>query len=132
MSEDLRAKAGLVYNIVESVVLAMSVGLMVWMANVVITHGQTLATHGTLLSVLMSKQDKIETKGSDQLQSHVVMDDGRVDVINKRLEKLEAAVLVLQQTPGELKSIGVELRNIRDSQQRLEKLFDEHLKDKKL
>lgn len=110
----------------------MSVGLMVWMANVVIMHGQTLATHGALITVNTGRLEKIESKGSDQLQSHVVMDDGRVDVINKRLEKLENAVLVLQQTPGELKSIGVELRNIRDSQQRLEKLFDEHLKDKKL
>jgi hypothetical protein len=130
MSETLRAKAGLVYNVVESVILTMSVGLMVWMANVVIAHGNTLAAQGTQIGINSDRLSRIETVGSSGLMSHVKEDDSRVSALDKRLEKLESAVIILQNTPGELKSITMEIRGLREGQLRIEKALEEHSKER--
>jgi hypothetical protein len=128
VASDLKEKAGLVYNVVESVILAMSVGLMIWMCNVVITHGNVLATQGTKIEVNTDRLTRIETQGSSGLMSHVKDDDTRVQAIDRRLEKLESAVIALQTAPGELKAINARLDGIRDGQSRMEKMLDEHLK----
>jgi hypothetical protein len=131
MNEQLREKAGLVYNIVESVILAMSVSLMVWLANVVITHGQVLAAHDTKIVFNTGRLDIIENRGSRSLETHVKEDDARIASHDARLTKLEAAVLLLQSTPGELKAIAIEIRGLRDSQDRIEKAIEDHMRASK-
>lgn len=126
MNEQLRAKAGLVYNVVESVILAMSVGLTVTGWKMIIQHESALSAQGAVIGMTSSRITKIEDKGSAGLASHVAEDDKRVLEIDRRLEKLEAAVLVLQQTPGELKSISVRLDGIERGQGRIEKALEEH------
>jgi hypothetical protein len=117
-----------VYNVVESVILAMSVGLMVWLSNVVIGHGNTLASQGTQIVVNTGRLDKLESVGSPKLTAHEAMDDRRIDGIDKRIEKLENAVIALQSAPGELKAIGARLDGLQSGQTRIERLFEEHLK----
>jgi hypothetical protein len=127
MNEQLRAKAGLVYNVVESVILAMSVGLMVWACNMIITHGNTLASQGTHIEINTDRLTRIETQGSSGLQSHEKDDNTRISNINNRLEKLELAVIALQATPGELKAISVEIKGLREGQTRIEKALELHM-----
>ena len=131
MNESTKAKAGLVYNVVESVILAMSVGLMVWLANTVITHGNTLASQGNQIGVNTMRIDRIETTGSPQLVAHESQDDARISAHNARIERLEAAVLILQATPGELKAMTVEMRGLREGQDRILKSLDEHMRNGK-
>lgn len=128
VKEEVRAKAGLVYNVVESVILAMSVGLMVWMCNVVISQGQILASHTTMLIADDKRLSEIESAGSKNLISHVKSDDQRVADITARIDKLETAVLALQSTPGELKANSVRLDSLREGQARIEKLLDDYMK----
>lgn len=130
MNEETKQKAGLVYNVVESVILAMSVGLMVWLSNVVINHGNTLASQGTQIGVNTGRLDKLETGGSPRLSAHEAMDDRRIEGIDKRLEKLESAVIALQSAPGELKAISARLDALQTGQYRIERLFEEHTKAK--
>ena len=130
MSEQLRAKAGMVYNVVESVILAMSVGMMVWVCNVVITHGNVLAAHQAHIDTNSGRLTRIETSGSSGLQSHEAQDNQRIGDHNVRLEKLEAAVIILQATPGELKSIATEMRGLREGQLRIEKALETHMQER--
>jgi hypothetical protein len=124
LNNELKQKAGLVYNIVESVILAMSVGLMVWLANVVIEHGQKLSSITTQASGVDVRVTRLEVAGSTSLQSHEKEDDQRVSDIKDRLARLESAVIVLQATPGELKAIGVTLSTMHESQKRIEERLD--------
>lgn len=128
MSEQLRQKAGLVYNVVESVILAMSVGLMVWVSNIVIAHGNTLSSQATSISTNSRRLDTLETFGSRGLGEHERDDNTRIEELKRRMSSVESAVIALQATPGELKSIAVRLDSIREGQSRIEKAMDEHLK----
>jgi len=122
--EELRAKAGLVYNVVESIVLAMSVGLMVWLANVVIAHGNELATHRTEIASVEKQVQTIEQHGSRAVETL----SGRVDAMTKQLEELKSAIVTLQTAPGELKVINVRLETLVDGQKRMERQLEEHAK----
>jgi hypothetical protein len=124
MTNQLRERAGMIYNIVESVILAMSVGLMLWVANIVIQHGNELARQISKQEAVEIRITRIETSGSASSQSHAKDDDTRISSIKDRLTTLEAAVVLLQSTPGELKAIGVKLETMHDSQQRIEERLD--------
>ena len=128
MNEQLRAKAGLVYNVVETVILAMSVGLMTWMCTIVIAHGNMLASYGTQIQVNSDRIGRIETSGSAGLMTHVKEDDARVGMMDRRIEKLEQAVIILQSAPAELKAIAIEIRNLREGQLRIENAIESHMK----
>jgi hypothetical protein len=109
-------------------VLAMSVGLMVWLANVVIAHGNTLASQGAIIGGISSRVEIIESQGSRSLGSHITLDNQRVDELTKRMEKLESAVLALQSAPGELKAINARLDSLKEGQTRMENMLSDHLK----
>src|SRR5512139_17049 len=119
VKEEVRAKAGLVYNVVESVILAMSVGLMVWLANLVIEQGRTLSAHSTMLSVNSGRLDTLEMRGSRPLETHVKDDDSRILDLKNRLEKVESAVLNLATVP-------VKIDNMSDTQKRIERMLEDH------
>lgn len=124
MNENLKQKAGLVYNVVESVILAMSVGLMVWVSHVVITHGEQLSRQETKQESFDVRVSRLELVGSPTLIAHEKEDQTRVDDLKVRVDKLEAAVLILQGMPGELKVIAVSLDTLHESQKRIEERLD--------
>lgn len=125
MKEETRAKAGLVYNVVESVILAMSVGLLCWIGNRVIAHGELLASHTAQITADTIKLDNLDTKGSRGLESATK----RIDEDERRLDKIEAAILSLQTAPGELKAINARLDGIEKGQARIEKSLEDHMRE---
>jgi hypothetical protein len=124
LNENLKQKAGLIYNIVESVILGMSVGLMVWLANVVVAHGNQLARDEARQEGIDIRLSKLELTGSPALIAHEREDQQRVDDLKDRVAKMETAVLALQSTPGELKAISVSLETLHESQKRIEERLD--------
>ncbi len=102
----------------------MSVGLVVWLSQIVISHGNLLERISTRQDSVILRVDRLEVVGSPALIAHEKSDDSRVDDIRSRVEKLEAAVMVLQATPGELKAIEVSLRTLHESQLRIEERLD--------
>ena len=109
-----------IFAVVESVVLTMSVGLMLWVANLVVEHGRTLASHDTTLRATDNRLDALETHGSSSLMSHVTQDDAELTAVRARLDKIETAIAALQSTPGELRAIAVRLEGIKETQARIE------------
>jgi len=125
MAEEVKTRAiANIFNVVESVVLAMSVGLMLWVANLVVEHGKMLASHETSIRAADSRLSELENRGSRNLASHVTQDEQQAMAVTERLSKLESAVLLLQTTPGELKAISVRLEGLREGQLRLEKTLE--------
>jgi len=122
-----RARAN-VFNVVESVVLAMSVGLMLWVANLAVEHGKILSSHETVLKSDANRLDTLESRGSPNLAAHVTENISDLNAMRQRLDKMEAAVLLLQTTPGKLEAISVRLEGLRDGQLRLEKTLETVLK----
>ena len=112
------------FSVIESVILAMSVGLMLWVANLVVEHGKILSSHATMLQIDNSRLDTIESRGSPSLAAHVVEDNAEMSAVRARLDKVESAVVVLQATPGELRAITVRLEGIKEAQTRMEKALD--------
>ena len=128
LNENLKQKAGLIYNVVESIILAMSVGMMLWIANLVITHGNEITRLTTRDDVVYERLGRLESVGSPTLIAHEKSDDLRVDDIKLRIDKIEAAVIVLQATPGQLKAIEVSLGTLHESQLRIEGRLDKNQK----
>jgi len=132
MADDVKVETPLVqtrsvaniFNVIESVVLAMSVGLMLWVANLAVEHGKTLASHETSIRASDIRLSELENRGSRNLASHVTQDDQQALAVADRLGKLESAVVLLQTTPGELKAISVRLEGLREGQLRLEKALE--------
>lgn len=131
MNDAIKARAGIVYNVVEATILAVTVGLTTWTAKTVIEHGNSLGIISTRELATESRVDRIESKGSASLETHIKEADAKNASMNSRVDKLETAVIGLQSAPGELKAIGVRLDNLRDGQQRIEKMFEDHLKNTK-
>lgn len=124
MNENLKQKAGLIYNVVEAVILGMAVLLNVWNSNMVINHESQIAKEETKNAALDVRMTRVETGGSSSLVAHEKEDDQRVGDLKMRVEKLETAVLTLQATPGELKAIGVILQTLHEGQKRIEERLD--------
>ena len=119
-------KPGLnLFNVIESVILAMSVGLMLWVANLVVEHGKLLSSHDTMLKIDDARLDSLESRGSPTLSAHMSEDAAEMSALRLRLDKVEAALLILQSTPSELKAIAVRLESIKEAQTRMEKSLDE-------
>ena len=123
---DVTQKARSVAAIVESVVLAMSVGLMLWLANVVIAHGNVLSAHSTQIEINTSRLTVLETSGTPGLRAHETEDNTRIGAHAERIVKLENALLVLQATPGTLQGLIIEIRGLREGQARIEKALETH------
>lgn len=121
--KDERPKAN-IFNVVESVVLAMSVGLMLWVANLVVKHGEILSAHTTSLQVDDDRLDSLESRGSPTLAAHVTENISDLNAMRQRLDKLDTALLALQATPGKLETISVRLEGLREGQLRLEKTLE--------
>lgn len=66
-------------------------------------------------------------KGSRGLESQAT----RLEGAEKRIEKLESAVIGLQSAPGELKAIGIRLDALADGQKRIESVLTEHMRNGK-
>jgi len=123
VKEEVRAKAGLVYNVIESVILFMTVGIMSWLSINVIEQGKSITSHGTSIMYNTSRLDSLESKGSRSLEGHVKEDDARVTDLKSRIERLEIAVLSLATVPAKMD-------NLLDGQRRIERQFEDHTKIK--
>ena len=123
MKEETRAKAGLVYNVVESVILAMTVGLNVWLASLVIVHGNVLASHGTQIGINTDAIIRYGATGTPSLATHEKEDKAIAEAHEQRIQKLEQAVISL----SELKGIAIEIRSLHEGQVRIEEALQKHL-----
>lgn len=124
MNEHIKENAGVIYNIVISVLLAVSVGLVCWTANKVIEHERELGKLDVRQQDVIAKVDIIETHGSRSLESHIKDDDTRVAEIKERVSKVEAAIISLQTATTELKAVNVRLDNLKEGQARIEQVLN--------
>jgi hypothetical protein len=127
LNENLRSKAGLIYNVVEAVVLAMSIMLVCWTAKTVIEQGKVQSTHTAQIATNTGRLDGLESHGSRGLEAHAGLDNQWHTDNERRLEKLEANMAVLQQSMGKLESMSVRLEGLVEGQSRIER----QLEDKK-
>ena len=107
--------------IVQSIILAMSVGLLVWVAALVVKHGEILAAHSVMLPQLDGRVVTLETRGSSALTSHVASDEAIATSTKGRLDKVESSALLVAALQGDVKIIIVRLDDLRLAVQRLEK-----------
>lgn len=128
MNDSVKARMGIVYNVFEATILAIMVFISQWCIRTIIDHGNTLASMNTEITATDKRVDRIETRGSSGLESHIKEADSRAKSTDMRIDKLESAVLALQSAPGELKAISVRLDGLREGQARIEKMFEEHVK----
>jgi len=131
LNEQTRAKAGLIYNVAMTVVTSLMVFGAQWMMTTMWDITKQQAAQGNQVHVNTERLNKIETSGSSGLLSHETKDEARFMASSDRMEKLEAAVLILQQTPGELKSLAAEMRGLREGQLRIEESLKEHMREYK-
>lgn len=120
MADQTKHKAAMIYNVVESVVLAFAVGLTAWTANTVIDHGNRLAVHSTMLAADGSRLELLEVRGSRSLEIYSKATDARLD-------KQDVSIAELRSTLIEIRAILVRLENIEKSQARIEKNLEEHM-----
>ena len=109
-----------IYNVVESVILGMSVLLVAWTAQRVIAYGELLANHSANINTNTGRLSMLEDRGSRGLESHSKTDDQRDVSMGERINKLETALLLLQAVPGEIRSIGTQLDALAEGQRRME------------
>lgn len=128
MSEQVKSGIRNASEIIQTVVLSGLTVALCFMFNAVINHGNALAVHNSQIHATETRVTTLEDKGSRSLETHVREDDTRVVDLKARLDKVEAAVLLLQSMPGEIRAANVRLDAIRDGQTRIEKSLDEHMK----
>lgn len=87
-----------IFNVIEAIIVAMSVGLLCWLAAKVVGLAELVSMHGNQI----------------------------VDIAS-RVNRLETAVLVAAQTPGKLEAVAVRLDHLMEGQRRFERLMEEHL-----
>lgn len=131
MSDTFKNGVKFIATVAQAVILLVVSLVITMLFNTVISHGNVLAAHGAMIANDSSRLERIEIHGSSGLEAHAKEDDQRVKDITGRVEKLEAAVLALQAAPGELKAMNVRLDGMSKSIDKIEKLFEEHLKDRK-
>lgn len=128
MNENLRAKAGLVYNVVEAVILGMSVLLICWTANTVIDQGKELAQLRTTSNITVSRVDALEQHGSSGLGAHERMDDQWHKDNDRRIATLESAIITLQVATSKLESMSIRIDGLVSGQARIEKQLEDSRK----
>lgn len=125
MSDGLKQRAGIVYQVTESVILGISVCLVAWTADKVISQGQAIASLNSHMTMNQTRIDILERNGSAGLQAHEKSDDERVGAMQKRQDRFDATLQQLQSTPGELKAIGARLDSFYDLLSRMERRLDD-------
>jgi hypothetical protein len=124
MNERIKESAGIIYNVVISVLLAVSVGLVCWTADKVIEHERELGKLDVRQQDVIAKVDIIETHGSRSLEAHIKDDDTRVAEIKDRVSKVETAILSLQNAATELKAVNVRLDTLKEGEERIERAIE--------
>ena len=113
-------KSSQIYNVVESVILGMSVLLIAWTAQTVITQGRELSAHEAHITTNTGRLGMLEDRGSRSLETHVKADDEREIATLERVAKLESAMTIMQAISGDLKAVAVKLEVLTEGQRRLE------------
>ena len=126
MQQTENNRASKVYNVVESVILAMSVMLTAWTAQRVISYGESLAGHAAQIAINTGRLNSLEDRGSRGLESHSSKDDLRDQQLSERISKLETALTLLQSLPTEMRSINIQLEALGDGQKRMELRLDKN------
>jgi hypothetical protein len=127
MSDNLKPRAGIVYQVTESVILAVSVGLVTWTSNTVISQGKAIATMNNQIITNTERLNVIEQRGSGSLREHEKEDDARIAELTRGAVRMDAVVTELRTTPGELKTINVRLDGLTKSLERIETQISQHL-----
>ena len=109
-----------IYQVVESVILGMSVGLIAWTAHTVISQGRELSSHEAHITTNTGRLGMLEDRGSRSLETHVKADDEREIATLERVAKLESAMTIMQTIAGDLKAVAVKLEVLTEGQRRLE------------
>lgn len=125
MPEGRYSRFAFVADIVESVIVLLTVGLMCWVCNVVIGQGRELASLQTMSMAQQERLNRLELKGSSSLAAHVDEDNERITNIKARLDKVEAAVIALQTAPVKLEAISVRLDALKEGQTRIERTLED-------
>lgn len=120
----MRTKMGVVYSIVADVILLIAVGIQCWTTATVIDQGKSIAVSSAVLAVNSTRLSELELRGSRSLESYQKMNDTQVLEIQKRVEKIEQAILLLQPTPARLEAL-------QNSVARIERLLETHTKESK-
>lgn len=113
----------MIFNVAESVVVAVMVYMTTRIVNTQILHGEELASHRTEIRNIDSRVENIDMKGSRAVESLTV----EVGTIKREMIEVRQAITILQTAPGELKAINVRLDGLVDGQKRIEKALDEHM-----
>lgn len=108
-------------NLVHMVFSGVCTAMLIWLGNTVISHGNTLAKQGQAISEQDRRLESMEFRGSTALDSHI-------KVADERLNKLEASVMEAQKLLSEIKAIGVRLDAIKESQLKMERSLEEHMR----
>jgi hypothetical protein len=124
MTDRIRENSGIVYNVVQSVILAMSVLLVCWIGNKVIQQGEILSSLVAKIGDTAVRLEILELHGSRSLETHVKDDDSRVAAIGVRIDKIESAIIALQNAATELKAVNVQLANLKEGQERIERVLE--------
>ena len=122
MNAETKEKAGLIFNITESVVVAIMVYMTTKIMANQIQHGEELAAHRTQLAISTGRIETIDTKGSRAVESM----GSEISNINKQMIEMRTAIITLQTAPGELKAMNVRLENLVEGQKRIERQLEEH------
>lgn len=127
MNEQGKGTLKIVGGVLQAVITAVIVIMLGIMVNTVILQGNLIAQHSTQFATTADRLLVLEQKGSRSMEVYAA----KAEDIAKRVERLEAAVLVLQTAPGELKAINVRLDMLQESQKRIEQGLKEHMKNGK-
>lgn len=116
----MRSKAGLIYNAVETIAVAMCLFFITTLFKEVSEIGKIQASHSTAIQINTERLMVIEAGGSPGLKAHVREDDSRFIDLKDRVVKLEAAILGMSSLPSKID-------NISEGQHRIEKMIEEHM-----
>ena len=127
MNDSAKSKAVLVYGVIQGVVIGATVYILQGTVSTVIAHGNTLSAQETSLKTISGRIDHFENHGSSGLESFRASSEQIFSAQDRRFDKLENAVITLQGTPGELKTISARLDNLKDGQCRIERSLEQHM-----
>ena len=121
MPEEHKSKIGLVREVIETCLLAVLTAISLWMGSTLIEHGNLLAAHAVMLNDHSGRVLRIEEHGSMQLEGHQRENAKEITNLDKRVEKLEAAIDTLM-------PMSTKVDYLIEGQKRVERLLEEHTK----
>lgn len=119
-----------VWDTILGVLVAISLGLGGWGGSKIVEHEKLMAELGNQMRVNTDRLALIESGGSRALDSHVKVDDQRVNDMRQDIVRLEGAIVQIATMPGEIKAIGIRLDSLKEGQVRIEKAVEDHIKSK--